>query len=90
MVFTGTVISTGRVVRELEGWGLVTALPGDRTVVWKPAGDRAAVLGVADPRSGRIAVFGRAASWQGRPECSQDRSMLACVVDGALSVWKLP
>ncbi|UWP85344.1 PQQ-binding-like beta-propeller repeat protein [Dactylosporangium fulvum] len=81
---------TGRVVRELEGWELTAGLPGSRLVVWKPADDRTAVLGVADPRSGRITVFGRVARWHGRPDCFQDRGMFACVIDGALSVWRLP
>ncbi|MEV6931494.1 PQQ-binding-like beta-propeller repeat protein [Dactylosporangium sp. NPDC051485] len=81
---------TGRVVRAVEGWQFTGIVTGRGLVMWKSVDDRTAVLGVVDPRSGRVTVFGTSASWHGNAECSRDRTMLACLVDGALAVWKLP
>ncbi|UWP85193.1 PQQ-like beta-propeller repeat protein [Dactylosporangium fulvum] len=81
---------TGRVVRKLEGWRFIETVPGGRLVMWKPVDVRRAVLSVVDPRSGRVVVFGKAEGWYGIPECHQQRNMLACLVNGALLVWKLP
>ncbi|MER7277030.1 PQQ-binding-like beta-propeller repeat protein [Dactylosporangium sp. NPDC000244] len=81
---------TGRAARELAGWHFAGTVPGRGLVLWKSTGDRAAVLGLADPLGGRVTVFGRSASWDGRPECQWDRGMLACLADGVLAVWRLP
>ncbi|GAA2598120.1 hypothetical protein GCM10010399_31050 [Dactylosporangium fulvum] len=81
---------TGRVVRVLEGWRPVVSLPGGRLVSWRRVDDRTAVLGVVDPRSGRITVIGRSNEWYGQHQCLQRRNMLVCVVDGVLSAWRLP
>jgi outer membrane protein assembly factor BamB len=80
---------TGRIVRELKGWHLTWIISGPRLVMWKSVDDRTTVLGVVDPRSGRTTVFGRSTRWQGDAECHQDRDMVACLINGALSVWKL-
>ncbi|WP_238009720.1 PQQ-binding-like beta-propeller repeat protein [Dactylosporangium sp. AC04546] len=80
---------TGQATTVLEGWNAVQ-LDGPRIVVWKTVGQRDAVLAELDPATGRVAVFGRAHDWFGRPSCVTERRTLACVVVGGLTVWRLP
>jgi hypothetical protein len=61
-----------------------------RVVVWRPLDDRHALLGTLDPRTGNVTVFGRSGAWFGQPECAVEGDRIACVVVGALSVWRLP
>jgi hypothetical protein len=79
---------TGRIVRELQGWHVTGIVPGRGLLMWNSVDKRTGVLGMFDPRSGRITVFGKSGTWYGNVECHQDRNMIACLADGALSVWK--
>ena len=81
---------TGRIRRRLSGWQAVNNPAGRRAIVWRPLDDRSALLGTLDPRTGNVAVFGRAGGWFGRPECVIAAGSMACVLVGALSVWRLP
>ncbi|MET7396232.1 PQQ-binding-like beta-propeller repeat protein [Dactylosporangium sp. NPDC005572] len=80
---------TGRARTVLEGWNAIQ-LNGSRVVVWKAVGQRDAILAELDPATGRVAVFGRAHDWFGRPECVAEQRTLACVVVGGLTAWRLP
>ncbi|MGI5240238.1 PQQ-binding-like beta-propeller repeat protein [Dactylosporangium sp. CA-139066] len=81
---------TGQVLRKLDNWSVMLGRLTDRVVAWKLLGDRSAVLGAVNPRTGEVTVFGKARDWNGRPDCVQSGDDLACVVTGRLSVWKLP
>ncbi|MFF5235534.1 PQQ-binding-like beta-propeller repeat protein [Dactylosporangium sp. NPDC000521] len=83
-------VRTGRVAPALTGWQLAAVVPGRGVVAWKSGDNGTALLAAVDPHSGRFTVFGRPAGWYGNADCRNDRDMLACVADGALSVWKLP
>lgn len=80
--------ATGAVVREFSGWNFFTS--GDRPLVWRSTDPRSAVLGELDLVTGLITVFAEAENWYGNPECSTDGDLLACVIVGGLSVWRLP
>ncbi|GAA2605526.1 hypothetical protein GCM10010399_40680 [Dactylosporangium fulvum] len=81
---------TGRVLRRYEGWNLVQSRGTGPLVVWSRVGERSAVLGVLNQRSGRVTVFGRAPEWFGPPDCVAAGDHLACTVVGGLKVWRLP
>ncbi|WP_432988413.1 PQQ-binding-like beta-propeller repeat protein [Dactylosporangium sp. CA-233914] len=83
-------VRTGQVLRKLDNWSVAQGGSRDRFVVWKLLDDHSAVLGVLDPRTGGVTVFGKARDWYGRPACIQSGDDLACVAAGSLSVWKLP
>ncbi|MEV8512803.1 PQQ-binding-like beta-propeller repeat protein [Dactylosporangium sp. NPDC051484] len=81
---------TGTPRHRLDGWRAIRA-PGGRGVVWRrDEGQRATVVGLLDPASGRIAVFGRGDSWAGEPRCVTGGGFVACGVVGDLTVWRLP
>ncbi|GAA2605517.1 hypothetical protein GCM10010399_40670 [Dactylosporangium fulvum] len=81
--------ATGRLQRKIEGWRLIGAR-GEHLIVSHPGDRGGALLGVLDPGSGVVALFGKAPQWYGMPECTADEEHLACVAVGALSVWRLP
>ncbi|GGM74741.1 PQQ-binding-like beta-propeller repeat protein [Dactylosporangium sucinum] len=80
---------TGRPTTVLEGWFAIQP-SGAGVLVWKPVGQREAVLARLDPATGRVQVFGRPQDWFGRPECVAEGDTLACVAVGGLTVWRLP
>jgi len=79
---------TGTLVKKLAGWNVLTG--GDRPVLWRSLDNRTALLGQLDPATGLVTIFVRADDWFGNPDCSVDGRVLACVVVGGLSVWRLP
>jgi outer membrane protein assembly factor BamB len=81
---------TGAALAELTGWQLITGVAGDRILLWRRVDHRTALLGRLDPATGWITVFGRDGDWYGPPECSAGADMLACVMVGQLTVWRLP
>lgn len=83
---------TGTVIKQLTDWQLlnVGGGGGDRPLVWRPVDKRTAVLGELDPMTGTVLTFATAEAWFGNPECSGNGTILACVVVGGLSVWRLP
>ncbi|MFB9180067.1 PQQ-binding-like beta-propeller repeat protein [Dactylosporangium sucinum] len=80
---------TGRKLWEITGWRLTMLLEGSRVVVWREDGG-GAVLAVVNLGTGRPTLFGRATAANRDLSCVQNAGMLACVADGALSVWHLP
>ncbi|MEU7873830.1 PQQ-binding-like beta-propeller repeat protein [Dactylosporangium sp. NPDC049140] len=81
---------TGAIRSRIDGWHPVVA-EGHRIVVWRrPDGERVTTLGLLDPGTGRITVFGTGDSWGGMPSCSVDARVVACGVAGELTVWPLP
>ncbi|MFG2037002.1 PQQ-binding-like beta-propeller repeat protein [Dactylosporangium sp. NPDC048998] len=81
---------TGAPHYRIDGWHAIQAL-GGRVVVWRrEEGQRATVVGLLDPASGRIAVFGRGDAWGGQPTCITGGGVVACGVLGDLTVWRLP
>lgn len=81
---------TGALTTDLAEWRLMEYLSGDRLLVWRPAGERTAIVGELDPATGRVAVFARPSDWYGAPECSADGDTLGCVMVGELTIWHLP
>ena len=58
--------------------------------MWRPVDERTAVLGELDPATGAVGTFAVSEDWFGNPSCSVDGRILACIVAGELSVWRLP
>ncbi|WP_432836473.1 PQQ-binding-like beta-propeller repeat protein [Dactylosporangium sp. CA-092794] len=81
---------TGAPRARVEGWHGLTAL-GGAVVVWRRAAEeRDTTLGILDPATGRIAVFGHGDSWAGQPRCATDGRVVGCIPVGDLTVWRLP
>ncbi|MER7008397.1 PQQ-binding-like beta-propeller repeat protein [Dactylosporangium sp. NPDC000555] len=81
---------TGAPRHRLDGWHAIQAR-GGRVVVWRrDERQRVTVVGLLDPVSGRIAVFGRSETWASQPACVTGGGVVACGVVGDLTVWRLP
>ncbi|MFG2037001.1 PQQ-binding-like beta-propeller repeat protein [Dactylosporangium sp. NPDC048998] len=80
---------TGVVRHRLVGWYGAWG-PGRPAVVTRPEpGRRTGLVGVYDPRSGGVAVLGRAPATVG-PTCDAGAGVIACVASGTLTVWRWP